>query len=110
VSDRPVLIMVTSGGRDDAERMGEGLVVDHLAACCSVVPTVHSFYYWEGQLKREHEALLLIKTVESRAGEVREYVRSHHAYDVPEILQIAIEDGLPAYLKWLVDQVAAPQR
>jgi periplasmic divalent cation tolerance protein len=105
MSDAPVLILVTTGGRDDAERLGEALVVEHLAACCSVVPTVHSFYYWEGQLKREHEALLLVKTVESRAAAVQEYVLSHHDYEVPEILQVAIEGGSPAYLKWLADQV-----
>ena len=100
--------MVTAGGRNDAERLGEGLVEARLAACCSVVPTVHSFYYWEGQLKREHEALLLVKTVESRAQAVQDYVRSNHSYEVPEILQIAIESGLPAYLQWVADQTAAP--
>jgi periplasmic divalent cation tolerance protein len=98
--------MVTTGGRDDAERLGEALVVEHLAACCSVVPTVHSFYYWEGQLKREHEALLLVKTVESRAPAVQEYVISHHDYELPEILQVAVEGGSPAYLIWLAEQVA----
>jgi periplasmic divalent cation tolerance protein len=98
--------MVTTGGRDDAERLGEALVVEHLAACCSVVPTVHSFYYWEGQLKREHEALLLVKTVESRAGAVQEYVLSHHDYELPEILQVAVDGGSSAYLNWLADQVA----
>jgi periplasmic divalent cation tolerance protein len=101
--------MVTTGGRNDAERIGEGLVVERLAACCSVVPTVHSIFYWEGQLKREHEALLLVKTVESRAKAVQEYVRSQHSYEVPEILQIGIEDGLPKYLEWLADQVAEPR-
>jgi periplasmic divalent cation tolerance protein len=100
--------MVTAGGRNDAERLGEGLVEAHLAACCSVVPTVHSFYYWEGQLKREHEALLLVKTVESRAQAVQEYVRANHSYELPEILQVAIEGGHPAYLQWLADQVAEP--
>jgi periplasmic divalent cation tolerance protein len=98
--------MVTTGGRDDAERLGEALVVERLAACCSVVPTVHSFYYWEGQLKREHEALLLVKTVESRAAAVQEYVLSHHDYELPEILQVAVEGGSSAYLNWLADQVA----
>jgi periplasmic divalent cation tolerance protein len=98
--------MVTTGGRDDAERLGEALVVEHLAACCSVVPTVHSFYYWEGQLKREHEALLLVKTVESRAAAVQEYVLSHHDYELPEILQVAVEGGSSAYLNWLADQVS----
>ena len=97
--------MVTTGGRNDAERLGEALVVEHLAASCTVVPTVHSIYFWEGQLKREHEALLLVKTVAARAEAVREYLRSHHEYAVPEILQLGVEAGSPAYLKWLTDQV-----
>jgi periplasmic divalent cation tolerance protein len=100
--------MVTTGGRNDAERLGEGLVEQRLAACCSVVPTVHSFYYWEGQLKRGHESLLLVKTVESRALAVQEYVRANHEYELPEILQIPIEGGLPSYLQWLADEVAEP--
>jgi periplasmic divalent cation tolerance protein len=105
---KAVLIMVTTGGRDDAERLGEALVVERLAAWCSVIPTVHSFYYWDDQLQREHEALLLVKTLESRAGAVQEFVRSHHAHDVPEILQIPIEGGSSAYLNWLEEQVAKP--
>ena len=104
------MILVTTGARDDAERIGEGLVEEHLAACCSVVPTVHSFYYWEGQLQREHEALLLIKTVDSRAAAVQEYVRAHHEYQLPEILQLPIEGGSSAYLDWLAGQVASPPR
>ena len=104
--DKAVLIMVTTGGRDDAERLGEALVVEHLAGCCSVIPTVHSVYYWEGRLKREHEALLLVKTVESRAAAVQEYVLSHHDYELPEVLQVAVEGGSSAYLNWLAEQVA----
>jgi periplasmic divalent cation tolerance protein len=102
--------MVTTGGRDDAERLGEGLVVEHLAACCSVVPTVHSFYYWEGLLKREHEALLLVKTVESRAAAVQAYLLEHHEYEVPEIMQVVVDDASPAYLQWLLDQVREQPR
>ncbi len=105
-----MLIMVTTGGRDDAERLGEGLVVEHLAACCSVIPSVHSIYYWEDKLQREHEALLLIKTLESLAPAVQEFVRSHHSYELPEILQVPIEGGSSAYLNWLQTQVAKPGR
>ena len=105
-ADSPVMIMVTTGGRNDAERLGEGLVEARLAGYCSVIPTVHSFYYWDGQLKREHESLLLVKTVESRAQAVQEYVRKNHPYELPEIIQVAIEDGLPRYLQWLAEQVS----
>lgn len=106
MGEKAVLIMVSTGARDDAERIGEGLVVEHLAACCSVVPTVHSFYYWDDHLQREHEALLLVKTTESRAAEVQDYVRRHHNYEVPEIIQVAIDGGSAAYLSWLERQVA----
>lgn len=102
--------MVTTGGRDDAERLGEALVVEHLAGCCSVIPTVHSTYYWEGQLKREHEALLLVKTTETSAAACQQYIRDHHEYELPEILQVAVEGGSTAYLQWLTDQVSPQAR
>jgi periplasmic divalent cation tolerance protein len=108
MADQPVLILVTTGGRDDAERLGEALVVGRLAACCSVVPTVASFYYWDDQLQRQHEALLMVKTLESRSADVQEYVRSHHSYELPEILKISIDGVSAPYLSWMEKQVAKP--
>ena len=103
-----VLIMVTTGGRDDAERLGEALVVERLAGSCSVVPTVHSFYLADGILKREHEALLLVKTTRARSSAVKEFVRDHHSYELPDVVELAIDGGSPAYLKWLAEQVVKP--
>ena len=105
-----MLILVTTGGRDDAEQMGEALVVEHLAASCSVVPTIASFYYLEDQLQRQHQSLLIVKTLESLAPAVQEFVSSHHGYKLPEILQISIDGGSSAYLSWLEKQVAKPAR
>jgi periplasmic divalent cation tolerance protein len=108
LGEKAVLILVTAGARNDAERIGEGLVVERLAACCNVIPTVASFYYWDNQLQRNHEALLLVKTLESLAPAVEEYVRSHHSYELPEIIQVPIDGGSSAYLSWLEQQVAKP--
>ena len=109
MGEKAVLILVSTGGRDDAERIGEALVVEHLAACCNVVPTVASFYYWDGQLQREHEALLLIKTLQSLSPAVQEFVRKHHSYELPEIIEVPIAGGSSAYLNWLETQVAKPR-
>lgn len=106
--DIPILIMVTFGGRDDAERLGEALVVDHLAGSCSVVPSVHSFYFADGLLKREHEALLLIHTMASRRAPVMDYLQRNHEYERPEIVEVKIAGGSAPYLKWLAEQVAKP--
>jgi periplasmic divalent cation tolerance protein len=100
-----VLILVTAGSRDEAERLGEGLVEARLAACGSVIPTVHSFYHWEGKLQREHEALLLVKTSAARAAQAQEYLREHHTYELPEILQVDVSGGSEPYLSWLLGEV-----
>lgn len=104
--DLPILIMVTAAARDDAERLGEGLVVEHLAASCSVVPTVHSFYFSDGLLQREHEALLLIRTLTSKRIAVMEHLNSHHGHSRPEILEVKVSSGSVPYLDWLAEQVA----
>src|SRR5260221_8683462 len=107
--DLPILIMVTTGGRNDAERLAEGLVVGHLAGSCSVIPMVHSVYFSAGLLKREHESLLLIRTLGSKRASVMEYVQEHHSYERPEIVEIKVSGGSVPYLEWLAEQGAQPR-
>ena len=104
-----VLILVTAGTRDEAERIGEGLVEARLAACASVIPVVHSFYRWEGRLQREHEALLLVKTLPDRAENAMAFVREHHSYELPEILRVNVDGGLTAYLDWMQADMTAEE-
>lgn len=106
--DLPILLMVTAAARDDAERLGETLVVEHLAASCSVVPTVHSFYFSDGLLQREHEALLLVRTLTSKRAAVMEHLNEHHGHSRPEILEVKVSGGSAPYLDWLADQIANP--
>jgi len=109
MESKATLILVTAAARDDAERLGEALVVERLAASCAVIPSVASIYFWDGQLQREHEALLMVKTFESLAPAVEEYVRAHHDHKNPEIIQLPIERGSSAYLTWLQEQVPKPR-
>src|SRR5579859_1302319 len=106
---RPVLMLVTTGSRDEAERLGEALVERRLAACGSVVPMIHSFFHWKGRLQREHEALLLVKTSTARAAEAQAYLLEHHSYELPEILQFGIDGGSAGYLDWLLGEIESDQ-
>jgi periplasmic divalent cation tolerance protein len=105
---RAVLLLVTAGTRDEAERLGEALVEARLAACGSVIPTVHSFFHWDGKLQREHEALLLVKTTPDRAAEAQALIDQRHSYDLPEILRIDVAGGSSRYLEWLAGAVGQP--
>jgi periplasmic divalent cation tolerance protein len=104
--DLPILYMVTAGGRDEAERLGEALVVAHLAGSCSVVPMVHSFYRTDGLLHRETEALLLVRTVSSKRQAVMEFLNEHESETRSEVLEIKVVGGSVPYLEWLAEQVA----
>ena len=103
-----MLLLITAGTRDEAERIGEGLVEEGLAGCGTVIPTVHSFYRWEGRMQREHEALLLVKTATSHIEAAEAYVKTHHTYHVPEILRIEVSGGYGPYLDWLLGELKAP--
>jgi periplasmic divalent cation tolerance protein len=35
--------------------------------------------------------------------EIKTAIKEKHSYEVPEIIQIPITDGLPEYLKWIDD-------
>jgi periplasmic divalent cation tolerance protein len=109
MAPQAVLMLVTAGTRDEAERIGEALVEERLAACVSVIPVVHSFYRWEGRLQREHEALLLVKTLAEKSDAVMAFVRERHSYELPEILRVNVDGGLSAYLDWMQAETSAPK-
>lgn len=104
----PILFLVTAGGRNDAERLGEELVVGHLAGSCSVVPMVHSFYRLDGLLHRETEALLIVRSVASKRQAVMEFLTAHDSDTRSEVLEISVVGGSVPYIEWLAAQVAKP--
>ena len=102
---KPVILFISAGSRDEAERLGEAMVEARLAACGSVIPTIHSFYFWEGKMQREHEALLLLKTSADCVEQIQAYLQEHHTYQLPELLQVDVTGGSSAYLEWLLEGV-----
>jgi len=90
---------------DIADKMAKAIVENRLAACSSVVSTVKSYYYWEGQLKNEHESLLILKTTMSKIDDLITFIKSEHPYDVPEIIAMPVAEGLPDYVNWVIEEM-----
>jgi periplasmic divalent cation tolerance protein len=89
-----------------AQRLAKGLVETRLAACVNVLAPCRSFYHWEGALQEDGEVPLFIKTTAKLYPAVEAYIQQHHPYDLPEIVALKIEAGLPDYLRWLADMTA----
>lgn len=94
-----VLTMVKN--RVEAKRLAERLVSEKLAACVSTVPNVTSVYRWRGKVERAREVLVVVKTSMKKLDRLIPRIKELHSYEVPEILALRIERGLPEYLKWL---------
>ena len=103
------LILTTAGSDEQAETLARGLVERRLCACVNIVDGVCSVFRWKGEVTREAEKLLLIKTSAGLVEEVRTAIRELHSYETPEIISLAIDDGDPDYLAWLAESVKAPR-
>ena len=95
-----VTVLTTTATEDEAEAIAEAMLADGLAACVQIT-AVRSRYIWQGQVRREPEQLLLIKTRAELFEIVRGKIRAIHSYDTPEIVALPISAGDADYLSWL---------
>ena len=58
-------------------------------------------------MEESEESLVLIKTTVDRFAAMQTTLRRLHPYEVPEIVALPIDRGLPDYLRWVVEQCAA---
>jgi periplasmic divalent cation tolerance protein len=100
------LVLCTCPNAEVAQTLACALVDEHLAACVTVVPAVQSVYRWQGAVQVDDEVLLLIKTVSAQLQSLQERIQSLHPYELPEIVVVNIDSGLPAYLDWLARETA----
>lgn len=95
------VVLITAPDVETAERLVGELLEERLAACGSIVPGVRSIFRWEGEVQREAEVLVILKTVAARVPALLERVPALHPYDVPEILALPVDAGYGAYLEWV---------
>ena len=98
------IIISTFADVDSAKRTAKLLVEKRLAACVQIFP-IESVYLWKNEVCDEKEIMLFIKSRTGMFDEVSAAIKDSHAYEVPEIIQIPITDGLPEYLRWIDDCV-----
>ena len=95
------LVLLTVLSMDEAEALAETIVESRLAACVQILPQMKSIYIWEGNVQKETEHLLLIKTLPEKWEELRNFITANHSYDVPEIVAIDAVRVSGPYLEWI---------
>ena len=101
-----ITVLTTTATEADAEAIAEALLADGLAACVQIT-AVRSRYVWKGEIQREDEQLLLIKTRDALFEPVRARIRTLHPYETPEIIALPVAAGDQDYLAWLAEATRA---
>ena len=94
------IVITTTGNKEDADKIANSLLSEKLAACIQVTQ-IKSYYTWKGSTNIDDEHLLIIKCKKGDYSEIEKNIKSNHSYEVPEIIQVPITAGLPAYLSWI---------
>lgn len=101
-----ILVLSTWPEEAAVEKIAEGVVEAGLAACVNCIPQVHSIFRWQGKTEQAREQLLLLKTTAGRLPELQAYLEKRHPYTTPEIIAVAVTDGLADYLDWVRESVS----
>jgi periplasmic divalent cation tolerance protein len=65
-------------------------------------------YRWKDAVRHDEEHPVLIKTTRACYAALEAAIREVHPYELPEIIAVPIEHGLPAYLAWVAAETSPP--
>ncbi|OYY14048.1 MAG: cytochrome C biogenesis protein [Polynucleobacter sp. 35-46-11] len=96
-----LIIVTTFASLEGAKKMAHQLIESRLAACVQIQEGVHSVFRWEGKVCEGNEVLLTAKTVVDKWMDTSNFIKSHHPYDLPEVIAYAPEKYEAQYGKWV---------
>ena len=102
-----LLVLTNVPDRATAEKIADLLVDRQLAACVNILAPCRSVYRWKREVQHEEEHPMLIKTTAECYPALEQALRGAHPYELPEIIAVPIERGLPAYLDWVAAETTA---
>ncbi len=71
----------------------------------SVYAGLTSIYWWNGEVQKDSELLLMIKTETRLVPKLTEVVKSNHPYDECEVISLPIVGGSASYIQWIHNSV-----
>ncbi len=96
-----IRIVFMSVPREEASRFARAIITERLVACVNIVPKMESLYWWDDKILTDEESLLIMKTTRQKYSALQEFVEINHPYEIPELLAVGVEEGLPDYLAWV---------
>lgn len=101
----PTLLVLTNlPDAPSAQALARLLLEQRWAACVNILAPCLSVYRWREKIEETSEVPLLIKTSAERYSGLEAAIRAHHPYELPEIIAVSVDRGLPEYLTWVATE------
>ena len=100
-----IVIVSTYPDKKSISRVAHDVVERKLAACVNYTE-INSIYSWKGKIKDDKEVLVLFKTTKELKQKLKEEIAGSHPYEVPEIVELKMDDVSLPYLKWLEESTS----
>jgi periplasmic divalent cation tolerance protein len=103
-----ILVYIPCKNIPQATTIGKLLLHKKLCACINIIPSMHSIYLWppgSDTLEKSNEAVLLVKTMQSKYQLLEDEVNKIHSYQTPCVLALPVYQVNQKYYEWIQGEV-----
>jgi|ERR1041384_4967188 len=94
-------VHVTFPTAEEARSLSRAAIDQRLAACANIFPSMHSFYWWQDEVRSEEEVAVVFKTAANAVDALIAFVAKHHSYEVPAIVVHGPLRSPVSYEEWV---------
>ena len=99
-----ILIFISCGNKEHAEKVADYLIDSRLAACVSLIP-VRSYYFWKGKKVIPDEFEAIVKTKEENFDKIQKAIEKLLSYEIPQLIAVDAINVNKKYLAWLEEAI-----
>ncbi len=92
---------IVATNKAEAKEIAEVLLEEELISCANIIPSIDSYFIWEGEIQKAKEIAIIIKTKQKNEEKIIKIVKQIHQYKVPCVTFSSIEYGNMDFLKWI---------
>ena len=102
-----IVLYTTFPTEKDAQKVGEELVAEKLAACVNIFPGMVSIYRWEDAIEKGTRWQCSSRQERTSTSQLFEALAAKHPYSVPALIAFEPHQVAASYLEWLRSQTVS---
>lgn len=101
------VLYTTVSDNATAEKIVVDLLQQRLIACANIIPKINSIYLWNGEICKNKEVGIILKTNKKLIQKVSEELKRIHPYEVSCIIEFRETEAFNKdYIDWILKETS----